>query len=155
MQAIDTFLSQLCEHCGLSTSDFTISLTEEDDRVLVQLNVPEEDSGLFIGHHGETLESLQRVLRIIYQKEESDPRIMLNVNDYRQKREEKIKETTQVVAQRVLETGESHTFRTYFSAHERFIIHTALGENEEFAALESISTGVGRDRRLTIQFKQS
>lgn len=155
MQTIDTFLSQLCEHCGLTADQFSVSLEETEGRILVQLNVPDEDSGLFIGHHGDTLESLQRVLRIIFQKEDADPRILLNVNDYRQKREEKLRETTRLVAQRVLETGEEHTFRTYFSAHERFIIHTTLGEDPQFAELESVSAGEGKDRRLSIQFKNA
>lgn len=155
MQTIESFLSQLCEHCGLAAGQYSITIKEQEGRVFVQLDVPDEDSGLFIGHHGETLESLQRVLRILFQKEETSPRISLNVNDYRQKREEKLRETTRQVARRVLETGESHTFRTYFSAHERFIIHTTLGEDEAFGELESVSAGEGRDRRLTIQHKQA
>jgi spoIIIJ-associated protein len=149
------FITQLCEHCGLQSDQVKIGTIEDDDQITIQIDVPEEESGLFIGHHGETLESLQRIARIIFQKNPEDKRIVLNINDYREQREKKLAQTARSVADRVLQTGQEHTFHTYFSAQERFIIHSTLSEDGQYSSLESTSSGDGRDRRLTIRLKKA
>lgn len=150
---IDSFLTQLSEHCGISADDLKVEVQEDGEYLRVSVLVPEEDSGLFIGYHGETLDSIQRMVRIIFQDEYPDHKIMVNLNDYRQQREDRLTEITESVADRVLETGESYTFNSYFPAHERFVIHSFLAQNEKYAELESISEGSGKNRKLTIQFK--
>jgi len=151
---IQTFLTQLCEHCGLATD--TISYAEEqvDKTKTVTLTVPEEDSGLFIGFHGETLESIQRMVRIIFQAS-AEEKIVFNVNDYREQRTQCLQELTKTAVERVLAGEAEYTFNSYLPAYERFIIHTTLAELPEAAELESVSTGDGRDRRLHIQRKQT
>ena len=108
----------------------------------------------FIGFHGETLESIQRLTRIIFQ-ETAEDKIVLNINDYRQQRADKLTELTKEAVERVLSGESVYTFHSFLPAYERFIIHTALSEMPEAAELESISTGDGRDRRLQIQRKQA
>ncbi len=149
-----TFLTQLCEHCGLASDVIEYSEAQNEKNKQITLSVPEDDSGLFIGFHGETLESLQRLVRIIFQ-ESADEKIVLNINDYRQQREDRLKELTKEAVERVLSGEPVYTFHSYLPAYERFIIHTALGEMSEAAELESISVGDGRDRRLQIQRKQA
>lgn len=154
MNIVD-FTSQLCEHCGLLPDQIKISQEKVDGRILIQLDIPEEESGLFIGRRGETLASLQRIVRIVFYEEAGeDVRIELNINDYREKRIVKLEEMVREAAQRVLETGNPYTFQIHLPSHERFMIHTTVSENPEFAELESVSTGRGKDRKLTIQPKQ-
>ena len=86
---IQTFLTQLCEHCGLATETITCTEEQKEATKTVTLTVPEEDSGLFIGFHGETLESIQRLVRIIFQAS-ADEKIIFNVNDYREQRTERL-----------------------------------------------------------------
>lgn len=150
---IDSFITQLSEHCGVAADDVVVTLEEDGEYLRVAITVPEDDSGIFIGYHGETLDSIQRLVRIIFQEEYPDHKIMVNLNSYREQREERLHEITQSVAEKVLETGESYTFNSYFPAHERYIIHSCLAQNEDYAELESISEGSGRHRKLTIQFK--
>lgn len=149
-----TFLTQLCEHCGLASDAIKYTEEQNEKNKQITLSVPEDDSGLFIGFHGETLESLQRLVRIIFQ-ESADEKIVLNINDYRQQREDRLKELTKEAVERVLSGESIYTFHSYLPAYERFIIHTTLGEMPEAAELESISVGDGRDRRLQIQRKQA
>ncbi len=151
---IQSFLTDLCEHCGMDTSHIAISVDESDDAVAVQLDIPESDSGLFIGYHGESLDSLQRLLRIIFQESLPDKKLRLNVNQYRDQREEKLRAMAQHGAEKVLETGTPYTFSLYIPSHERFVIHSELSGNPDFSDLESISDGEGKERRLTIRFKQ-
>ncbi|MFZ1720941.1 MAG: KH domain-containing protein [Microgenomates group bacterium] len=151
---IDTFISQLCEHCGLQADSVAIEIIEsEDDRIEVKIDLPEEDSGLFIGYHGETLDAIQRITRLVFFRTHPDKKISVNINGYREDREEKLREMVMSIGIRVLETGESYTFNSFLPANERYIIHSTLSEEESLAGLESISEGNGRDRRLTIRVK--
>ena len=152
---LKTFLTQLCEHCGLSKDDIGVSVDENDGKMIINLSIPEEDSGIFIGHHGDSIDSIQRVLRIVFQKEFEDKRVSLNINDYREKREDRLKDLTYSVANRVMDTGEEHMFNSYLPAHERFIIHSTLSKEEGFNELESVSDGVGRNRKLVIRLKSN
>ncbi len=152
---IQNFLTDLSEHCGIDPDTIAVTVEEQDDAVVVQVEVPESDSGLFIGFHGETLDSLQRLTRIIFQESYPDKKIRLNINQYREQREEKLQIMARSGAQRVLDTGESYTFTVFIPSHERFIIHTTLSDDPAFADLESVSEGEGRDRRLTIKRKSN
>ena len=153
---IDLFLIQLCEHCGLAQEDVKIDTEHLDKEIVLTLEVPEEDSGIFIGHHGEGIDSLQRVLRIIFQDKENkemDKKITLNINKYREKRIDRLKDLTYTLANKVLETGRPYAFNSFLPAHERYIVHSTLSEESGFEELESVSAGEGRNRILTIQMK--
>ncbi|MBP7843099.1 KH domain-containing protein [Candidatus Woesebacteria bacterium] len=155
---IDTFLTQLCEHCGVAHEDIKLNVETLEKEIVLTLEVPESDSGIFIGHHGEGIDSIQRLLRIIFQdseNEEMDKKITLNVNGYREKREDRLKDLTYSIANKVLQTGRPYTFENYLPAHERFVIHSTLSEEKDFHELESISEGDGKERKLTIQLKKS
>ncbi len=149
---IAEYLTNICQHLGLTDEQFKIEIDETESLILAKIVLSEEESGLFIGYHGETLQALQRLIRISFYDELADKRFRLNVNDYREQRQDQLKERIVGVAQRVLETGESYTF-SYLSAHDRFLVHTILAEDEQFLALESKSKGEGRKRYLTIQVK--
>lgn len=151
---IQTFLTDLCEHCGINSEGVQIVADETEEAIVVQLDIPEVDSGLFIGYHGETLDSLQRLVRIVFQDAHPGKKIRLNVNQYRDQREEKLRAMAQHGASKVLESGEPYTFSVFIPSHERFVIHSALSEDETFVGLESVSEGEGKDRRLTIRLKQ-
>lgn len=150
---IESFVRNLCEHCGVDPEVLEVSIEETEAVIQVLINLPEEDSGRFIGFHGETLESMQRVLRVIFAEEHPEKKIVMNINEYRQEREKKLQDLTKSVAERVLETGQAYTFQSYLPAHERFVIHSTLNDLPENEKLESVSLGEGKERRLTIRLK--
>ena len=150
---IKSFLTQLSEHCGIDSKVIKIKVVDDGEYLRVQLNLPEEEIGRFIGFHGETLESLQRILRVVFQEDFPEKRISLNINSYREERVERLVEIIKSVAARVLETGEPYTFQSYLPAHERYVIHSSLVNVEGGEKLESVSEGDGRDRRLSIRLK--
>jgi spoIIIJ-associated protein len=152
---ITEFLTQLCEHCGIDLAGVTITIDESDEVFnTVQIDLSSEESGLLIGYHGETLESIQRLLRLVFQRSPEDKKILLNINQYREQREEKLKEIATTAAQEVLETGVEYIFNSSLASHERFVIHSFISENDAFSELESVSLGDGRERRLHIRIKQ-
>ena len=151
---IDSFLVQLCEHCGIAAESVEVVVTEVDDRIESQLNVPEEESGRFIGYHGDALQAMQRVLRLAFEEQYPDKKIVLNINDYRERRLAQLEEKVARIAEQVLETGRSYSFPNFIPAHERYAIHTALATVAGGEKLESFSEGDGMSRRLTIALKQ-
>lgn len=152
---IDAFLTQLCEHCGIAADQITVTATEVDDRLEIQLTVPEEESGRFIGYHGDALQAMQRVLRLAFEKDYPEKKIVLNVNDYRERRLAQLEEKVQRVAEQVLADGQSYTFTNFIPAHERYAIHTVLATVPGGEKLESYSQGDGMSRRLTISLRSA
>ncbi len=151
---IDAFLVQLCEHCGIAAEQIAVSVEEVEDRLEIQLTVPEEESGRFIGYHGDALQAMQRVLRLAFEKQFPEKKIVLNVNDYRERRLVQLEEKVSRIAEQVLEDGHPYTFTNFIPAHERYAIHTALANVAGGDKLESYSQGDGMSRRLTIALKQ-
>lgn len=151
---IPDFVTNICKHSGIDPEELKVELTETDDQLSVVVEVSPEDSGLLIGFHGETLQAMQRITRIVYQETLGEKRLVININNYREQREEKIKDQVISSAQRVLETGRPATF-SFLPPNERFIIHSTISEMPEFADLESVSEGEGKYRVLTIRLKQS
>src|SRR5471030_633968 len=98
---ISDFITRTLAHLGVENSQ--VDLTEDDQYIQVQITVSEEESGLLIGYHGETLAALQRLAQLS-QRETTEKKIVININDYKQHREEQLKEMTIRVAERVLET---------------------------------------------------
>jgi spoIIIJ-associated protein len=148
---IQDLTQRLLAHMGIEESQIEI---EEGEFISVQISVSEEDSGLLIGYHGETLASLQKVLQTMLQDKLEEKKLVLNVNDYKQRREAQLKEMTDRIAERVVETGETYVFG-YLPANERLIVHQTISQNEAYSTLESISTGEGMQRRLEIRPKQA
>lgn len=149
---LKTYLTKLCKHVGLLEEQFSIELAEveEDDLIKAKLVLPEEESGLFIGYHGETLQAIQRVARVSFYDELEGKIFKLNVNDYREQRQEQLSRKVSRVAQQVQESGEAYTF-SYLTANDRYLVHTTLGEDERFSDLVSESSGEGKHRYLTIR----
>ncbi len=146
---IQEYTQRLLAHAGIS--DAEVVTEENNDEILLTIKAVEDDVGMIIGYHGESLASLQRIIRIVF-KDKTDKRIILDVNGYRQQRVEKLQEIAVQAAERVLNTNKPYVF-SYLPANERFIIHTTLAENPQFQDLESISEGEGFERRLIIRKK--
>lgn len=149
---IQNYLTNICKHSGLDADQLSVTVEEADGVVNATIQTPPEDSGLLIGFHGETLSALQRLTRVVFQEELQDKRLVLNINQYREQRAEKLREMAEKAAAQVLESGRSYRF-SRLPAHERFVIHSTISETPEFAELESVSEGEGRDRVLIIRLK--
>lgn len=151
---IQTYLTNICQHSGIESDSVQIEMTEDEQAVTAAITVPQEDSGLLIGFHGETLSALQRLTRVVFQDELGERRLIININNYREQRAEKLRQIATRAAERVLETGRPYTF-SYLPANERFVIHSTISEDSAFSELESVSEGEGSHRVLTIRLKSA
>lgn len=106
-----------------------------------------EDSGLLIGRRGQTLQALQFLVTLIVRnKLGEDVRVVLDVENYRQRRESSLRDMAAKVASRVAQTQRSITLEPMPPADRR-IIHTSLAQHPE---VRTESAGEGENRKVTI-----
>lgn len=124
-------------------------IKEEEETLVVNINAGEE-TGLLIGRHGETVNSLQTILALIVRQKLGEwKRVLVNVGDWREKQEDKLKTIAEQTAERAVETGEPQPIYNLTAAQRR-IIHMELSENKN---VETESTGEGKDRYLVVKPK--
>ncbi len=117
------------------------------DEAVVNVKVPEEDSGLLIGYHGDTLTSIQYLLgQIVNKGRENWTRVVVNLNDYRQSRELQLKQMAQNAADRAVATGDEIEM-PYLTPAERRIVHLELSSRSD---ITTYSEGEDRYRRLIV-----
>ena len=108
-----------------------------------QIDIEGDDSGLLIGHRGETLRALQFIVSLVVNKERDDSvRVLLDVEGYRDRRERSLTKLAERVAEKVASTGQPITLEP-MSPYDRRIVHVALAEHPRVAT-ESSGWGVGR-----------
>ena len=130
-------------------ADVDVTLRSEQDELaggpVIDINGP--DSGLLIGRRGNTLHSLQFIVQsIVRQQFDEDVRVSLDVEQYRQRREDSLREMADRVADRVAQTGRSITLEPMAPADRR-VIHLYLGERE---GIRTESVGYGDARKVQI-----
>ena len=126
-----------------------VDVVEKDDSFSINLKA-EEETGLLIGRHGETINSIQAILALSLREELEDKKIFVNVGDWREKQEEKLNEMAEQIYQRVIDTGEPQPIYN-LTPSQRRIIHLALSEKKD---VETESTGEGENRYLLVKPKK-
>jgi spoIIIJ-associated protein len=112
-----------------------------------RLNVSGSDMGVLIGRRGEKLASLQHLVNLIVAKKEGEyNRIAVDVENYRGRREEQLRDVADRAAKRVIQTGKIIQLEP-MPAVERRIVHMALVENPK---VRTQSVGVEPMRRIVV-----
>jgi len=125
------------------------SVTTEDN--VIKSNIGGNDVGLIIGRKGETLDALQLVTGLMTNHQmETRVRVVLDVEGYRAKREESLKDMALKMADRVMRTRKSVAMRP-MSPQERRIVHTVL-QNEP--SIVTYSQGEEPNRKVIIGLKK-
>ena len=141
-ERVEEFLKEWLQKVD-NTLEYTIK--EEDYTIYVDING--NAAGTLIGYRGETLNSMQTILSTIANRGfNSKIRLILDIENYRQKREKTLEELAEKISKTVLKTGKSITLEP-MSAYERKIIHSKLQENSK---IETHSIGEGDNRRVVI-----
>lgn len=134
-----------------SRAKVSVSSDKADQAVLINLETDDE-TGLLIGRQGETLTAIQTILGIIARRDfEEWVRIIVNVGDWREKQESRLKELATQTGLRAKETGEPQ-YLYNLTPNQRRIIHLALSEDKE---LETESQGEGKERYLIVRKKSN
>lgn len=143
---IKKVIKELLEHLGIETK---VSISVDDDLYQVQLET--SDPGILIGYHGETLGATQKmVAMIIYRQLEEWQKIVVNVGDYRQRRQEILEKMAMSAGQKA-RFAKKAQFLPPMSSAERRIIHLTLTKESD---VETISEGEGRNRCVVVRLKE-
>lgn len=106
-----------------------------------------DDSGLLIGRKGETLRSLQFLVRyLVSKKTDRRANLSLDVEGYDERRRQSLSNLASRVSQRVVKTGRSIELEP-MNARERRVVHMALSDRQD---VYTESSGSGEDRRVVI-----
>lgn len=103
-----------------------------------------------IGHHGDTLDAFQYLVNLAANKKETDERkftrITVDIENYREKREQTLRTLASRMAEKVKKTGKNVTLEP-MNAYERRIIHS---ETQNIAGVSTNSVGAEGNRRVVI-----
>jgi spoIIIJ-associated protein len=152
------FLKKLFENLGLDahidiSKDHAPSAAFGGDRLI---KITGTDTGMLIGHHGDTLDSLQCLVNLAANKREDDgegtgegavySRIIIDIEDYRVKREDTLRRLARNIAARVLKYKKSITLEP-MNPYERRIIHSEI---QNVAGVSTTSVGVDNNRKVVV-----
>lgn len=140
------FLRSVFERMHVSVD---IDKTEDDESIL--LKVTGKDSGIIIGRRGETLDALQYLTSLVVNKKsDTYKRVTIDIENYRQKREETLVKLADRLADRVIRYRRNVTLEP-MNPYERRIIHSTLQNNNY---VETYSVGEEPNRKVVITLKQ-
>jgi spoIIIJ-associated protein len=142
---LDTAKTVLEEMLSLMGLSGTVEVASGGDTA--RLNVKGDDLAALIGRRGEKLASLQHIVNLIVGRREGQHhRIAIDVENYRGRREEQLRDVADRAAKRVLQTGKIIQLEA-MPAVERRIVHMALLENPK---IRTQSVGVEPNRRIVV-----
>ncbi len=144
-ERIEKFLDEFVATMGISLNR---EVSYKDGAMNVVLSG--ENSGLIIGHRGETLEALQVLLSAVVNKGvEQRIKIIIDSENYREKRVNSLKGLALREADGVVRKKRSYTFEP-MTAFERKAIHTALQNHPK---VTTHSVGEEPYRKVVISLK--
>lgn len=139
------FLNPIFEKMGITAN---LEITREEDTITVRLTG--DDIGIVIGRRGETLDALQYLLSLVVnRRSEEYIHVIMDVADYRKKREETLVRLAKRVADKVTKYRKNVTLEP-MNPYERRIIHSTL-QNHKY--VETQSTGEEPNRKVVIRYK--
>lgn len=143
---IKKITEELLKKMMFSKAVVEIKKQENSDGFLVSIQV--DNPSRLIGQSGSNLNDFQKILRLLILKKDSDiSPILVDINNYRIKREDFLKELANEIAEQVIKTQKSVMLQP-MSSYERRIVHLELAKNSD---ITTESVGEGADRRLVIK----
>lgn len=145
------FLKKLVADMELNLS-VTLSDGNNDDKVI---NIDGENAGVLIGHHGDTLDSLQYLANLAANKKEDGVKreyvkITVDVEGYRAKREMTLRALARRMADKVLKYKKSVMLEP-MNPYERRIIHSEI---QHIEGVSTNSIGSENNRKIVIYLEE-
>ena len=139
-------MKELLEKISDKKFEYSVEIKEQN----IEVTINGEDSGFLIGYRGEVLNSLQTIMSSIANKNSNSRiKVILDIENYRNKRKETLENLAVKVSKTVSKTGKSITLEP-MGAYERKIIHSKLQESK-YVTTHSI--GEEPNRRIVISKK--
>lgn len=146
-KTIQELTEKLLSLTGVSASVEVVDMGENTYEVNLDTD---DETGLLIGFRGENINAIQTVLGIMLKGITGEwYRLIVNVGDYRQKQEEKLKELANQSADRAVLSKEPQPIYN-LNASQRRIVHMHLAERDD---ITTESEGIEPERYLVIKSK--
>lgn len=136
----------------LLNSKINASVNANKDGNLIKISIEGKEATSLIGRRGETLDSVQFLTGLALNKvnKDSHMRVLVDIENYRSKREESLVRYARKVAREVAKTRRTKKL-DYMNPYERRIVHSAL-QNDKYVI--TYSEGTDPYRRLVIEYKR-
>lgn len=132
----------------LDAMDVEGDLRIDVGETVIEIDVVEADSGTLIGRRGQTLESIQEMLRSSMQRQfQRRSRVVVDIEGYRRRRLEKFLEQAEDAIEQVLD-GEASVRLEPMDVYERKQVHQLVAAHD---GLVSRSHGREPSRRVVIE----
>ncbi len=148
---ISSALAELLTHLGLRHSGITV--TQEDD--MMRVDIASDEASRIIGWHGETLNSLQHLLKSIVRaqlKLDRTPLLQVDVDGYRRAQEDKVRHIAETKADFVRRTGNRIALSPMSPAFRR-VVHLHVASHPDLQDLTTESVGEGDYRQIVLRLK--
>ena len=140
--AVDGFATELLNKMG-----FDATVDAYDAGETIQVDISTKETGLLIGHKGETIDSIQYLLNVtVYKNRPFLKRISVDTEGYRQRRVEALQGMAHRTARRAQRERRPLDLPP-MAAAERRVVHLYLKENPN---VSTSSEGGEEDRRVVI-----
>ena len=131
------------------------TVTVSDTELGKKIDVQGEAAGVLIGHHGETLDSFQHLANLAANRTQNKkapvPKISVDIESYRAKREETLRALARRMAHRVVKFKRSVMLEP-MNPYERRIIHAEL---QSFPGVNTNSIGSESNRKVVIYLDEN
>jgi len=145
IKMVTDYLQEITQKMGISS---TVSVEETKDQVIFHIET--EKAGLVIGKHGKVLNALQSLAQVLLHRHAKTKFIaVVNVGDYRERRENALRELAERTALKVRRTKQP-VFLEPMPASERKQIHFYLSKDE---SVVTHSEGNEPHRYLVVELK--
>ena len=144
-------LNQMLVHLGVEAEiEITWEDNPEDSNRALCLNVVGDELGVLIGRNGETLASMQYLIRLMVNQElHRWKNIVIDIDGYKQRRAEQLSQLAHRLAEQVVASGRPASLEP-MPASERRLVHIALRNHEH---VYTASTGEDARRKVQILLK--
>lgn len=127
-QKVQKLIENVLSLLDLSPDQFNVEF-ETEESIKVHIQLPEDQTGIYIGHHGEGLTALQLLLSLmISQRTGTWYRVSVNINDYQERREDSLRHLAETAAEKALTLNQEVVLGN-LSSYERRIVHLHLESN--------------------------
>ncbi len=142
------FVKDLLEKMNIEAKIYLIE--EDDEKVVIEIETP--DSAMLIGKQGKNLEAIQTLVNSVMNKDSNKwTKIVIDVGNYRVRREKNLEKRAIEIANQVKKTKKSVLLEP-MNPFERRIIHMALKSDN---SIETNSEGDGLLKRVRISLKEN
>ena len=146
LEAARNFIETLMADLGI-TAEIQI---HDDGNGESLITLEGEGASILIGHHGDTLEAFQYLVNLAANKKDDEDRqytrITVNIENYREKREETLRKLAAKMAAKVKKSSRNIALEP-MNAYERRIIHAEI---QKIEGVSTNSVGAEGNRRVII-----